>query len=99
MASRASRHQETVGCPTVSFPTRLSLLRGLFNASAVPPRARERSWQERTGPGRPGRPEPSACESSQLHRMPAPRVRASDAMSASAVVKRARFAFTMDSFV
>jgi hypothetical protein len=35
----------------------------------------------------------------QLQRRPAPRVRASDAMSATVPVKRARFAFTMDSFV
>ena len=44
---------------------RLSAIRcRLFNApSAVPPRERWRSWRVRQGPERPGRPEPSACES------------------------------------
>ena len=34
----------------------------------------------------------------QSHRMPAPMVRAIDARSVTAQVKRARFAFTIDSF-
>jgi hypothetical protein len=85
----------------LSAPPGSSSRRGRYvNASAVPPRERERSWRARTGPRRPGRPEPSACESSDhIQRRPAPRVRASDAMSAMVPVKRARFAFTMDSFV
>jgi len=73
---------------------------GDLTSSAAPPRERWRSWPARKASERPGRPEPSACESSdQSQRRPAPRVRASDARSASAVVKRARFAFTMDSFM
>ena len=40
-----------------------------------------------------------ASHSDQSQRRPAPRVRASDASSAMTPVKRARFAFTMDSFV
>ena len=69
-------------------------------SSAAPPREPRPSWQARKGPEGPGRPEPSACEpSDQYQRRPAPSVRASDARSVSTPVKRARFAFTMDSFV
>ncbi len=93
---RLSETTRPSGGPTVSLPPMASSRRGLMVTSSVArPREREQSWQARTASRGPGRPEPSACESSRS----APRVRASDAMSASAVVKRARFAFTMDSFV
>jgi hypothetical protein len=67
-----------------------------FSSSGALPRERWPSWRVRTGSEGPERPEPSTSESSdQYQRTPAPMVRASDARSASAPVKRARFAFTL----
>lgn len=96
--SRTSRDRRS---PDGLFPTSVTLTpRARIIASAAPPREPRRSWPERKGPGEPGRPEPSTSESSdQYQRWPAPRVRASDARSAMTPVKRARFAFTLDSFL
>jgi hypothetical protein len=100
---RAARSPESTRPPVArrsrSPSTSARRRRTLSQADVGRPAGPARSQRGRQGPEALGRPPTRGSEASgQCQRRPAPRVRARDARRVSTPVKRARFAFTMDSF-